>query len=78
MNRANCSNLGKKDIIGEVTKDNIPIFHIKTITPADTEIIKKISLEPMVSKISTVSNDIEFEYSGSEEEACKLLSKLLE
>ena len=67
-----------KDIIGEVTKDTIPIFQIKTITPADEEIIKKISLEPMVSNISTVGNDIEFEYSGSEEEAGKLVSKLLE
>lgn len=66
------------DIIGEVTKDSIPIFQIKTITPANEEIIKKISLEPMVSKISVVGNDIEFEYSGSEEEAGKLVSKLLE
>ena len=66
------------DVIGEVTKDTIPIFQIKTIAPADEEIIKKISLEPMVSKVSVVGNDIEFEYSGSEEDAGKLVSKLLE
>ena len=65
------------DIVGEEVKKNKHIYQMKTVEAVNEELIKKISLEPMVSNITFSGNDIEFEYSGSEEEATKLVSRLL-
>lgn len=65
------------DIVGEEVKKNKHIYQMKTVEAVNEELIKKISLEPMVSNITFSGNDIEFEYSGSEEEAAKLVSRLL-
>ena len=66
-----------EDIVGEQIKKNKHIYQIKTIEPPKEELIKKISLEPMVSNIYFTGNIIEFEYSGSEAQATELVSKLL-
>lgn len=66
-----------EDIVGEEVKKNKHIYQMKTVEAVNEELIKKISLEPMVSNITFSGNDIEFEYSGSEEEATKLVSRLL-
>ena len=66
-----------ENVINESSKGHNRIFQIKTIVPPDEEIINKISEFPMVSNIAVVGNNIEFEYSGSEEQAGELVNKLL-
>lgn len=66
-----------EDIIHEAEKKNKHIYQIKTVETPNEEVIKRISVEPMVSKITVVGNSIEFEYSGSEEQAVELVGKLL-
>ena len=66
-----------ENVIHESSKGHNRIFQIKTIVPPDEEIINKISEFPMVSNIAVVGNNIEFEYSGSEEQAGELVNKLL-
>ena len=66
------------DVIGEVEKSHSPIFQIQTITSCEEEVVKIISLEPMVSKILVNGNTIQFEYTGSEEDAVKMIGGLTE
>lgn len=66
------------DVIGEVAKSHRPIFQIQTVALLDEEIVKAISLEPMVSNISVNGNTIEFEYAGSEEQAVEMIGGLTE
>lgn len=66
-----------EEVVGEVAKNHNPIFQIKTISPPSEDFIKKLSLEPMVSKISVMGNNIEFEYSGTENQASELVGRLL-
>ena len=66
-----------EDIIQEVTKNKTRIFKIQTINPPNEEDIKKILLSPMVSNISAIGNNIEFEFSGSEEQAGELVNNLI-
>ena len=69
---------GKLDnIVEDVAKGKKRIFQIKTIDKPSEEIIKKISLEPLVSNVSAFENNIEFEYAGSEEQAGEFVGKLL-
>ena len=66
------------EVIGDVEKSHKPVFQIQTITSPDKEIINLISLEPMVSNIRINDNFIEFEYTGSEEQASEMVSRLLD
>ncbi len=66
-----------EEIVNESAKSRNPIFQIKTMNPPSEELIKKISLEPMVSKISVFGNIIEFEYTGTKEQSIELVGKLV-
>lgn len=65
-----------EDIVHVVSKNNKPIYQIVTMNTPSEEVIKKISIEPMVSNITVIGNKIEFEYSGTEVQAVELVGKL--
>ena len=69
---------GKIDnVVHEVEKTHNPVFQIKTLDTPNEKVIKIISLNPMVDKITVNGNTIEFEYSGSEKQVGELVKKLL-
>ena len=67
---------GKIEEVVQKSSSSKRVLQIKTIEPSEM-LGKKLILEPMVNKISSIGNSYEFEYEGTDEQAADLLAVLV-
>ncbi len=67
---------GKIEEVVQKSSSSKRVLQIKTIEPSEM-LGKKLILEPMVNKISSIGNSYEFEYEGTDEQAADLLAILV-